>query len=89
MPQNNQGFHSEGYLNWFDKHGKARPWHGEWNEDEIEKNMKKLKPNTWKLEGNKLSGETELGMLVNYIPTDYILKGTDENGLPILEKVVL
>ena len=66
-----------------------RPEHAEWSMEDLEKNMKKLKPNSWRLEGNKLIGETEFGPLVNYIPTDYICKGSDADGLPILEKVVL
>lgn len=58
-------------------------------EEEIQKNMKELKPNSWKLEGNKLIGETEFGPLVQFIPTDYILTGTDDKGLPVLKKIVL
>lgn len=56
-------------------------------EEEILKNMKQLKPNSWRLEGNKLIGDTEMGRLVQFIPTDYICKGTDDKGLPILEKI--
>lgn len=56
-------------------------------EEEIAQNMKPLKPNTWRLEGNKLIGETEMGPLVQFIPTDYILTGTDDKGLPILKKI--
>lgn len=51
--------------------------------------LKPLKPYRWRLEGNKLIGDTELGEVVNYIPTDYICRGMDENGLPILTKVLL
>lgn len=58
-------------------------------EEEIAKNMKQLKPNQWKLEGNKLVGETEMGKLVQFVPTDYILTGTDENGLPTFRKVIV
>ena len=58
-------------------------------EEDIAKNMKQLKPNQWRLEGNKLIGETEMGTLVQFIPTDYILTGTDDKGLPILKRVVL
>lgn len=56
--------------------------------DDIKKNLTKLKPTSWHMEGNKLVGETEMGSLINYLPTDVICKGTDENGLPILEKIV-
>lgn len=58
-------------------------------EDELWANMRKLQPKSWTLEGNQLKGMTEQGLLVQFIPTDYILEGTDENGLPIFRKVVL
>lgn len=58
-------------------------------EEEILSNLKQLKPNTWHLEGNKLIGMTEMGKLVQFIPTDYICTGTDSNGLPKLQRVVL
>lgn len=57
------------------------------SEDEILSNMKQLKPNTWKLEGNRLIGKTELGTLVQTIPTDVVLTGTDSNGLPVFKKI--
>jgi len=55
-------------------------------EGEIKEKLTRLKPNSWRLEGNKLIGETEMGPLVNFIPTDYILTGT-KNGLPIFKKI--
>lgn len=58
-------------------------------EEELSKKLTQLKPNSWKLEGNKLIGETEMGRLVQTIPTDYICAGTDERGLPILQKIQL
>lgn len=58
-------------------------------EEEIKENMKQLKPNSWKLEGNKLIGETEYGPLVQFIPTDRVLTGTDDNGLPIFKQIVI
>lgn len=58
-------------------------------EQEIQENMKQLLPNSWKLEGNRLIGKTELGNLVQTIPTDYILEGTDSEGLPKFRKIVL
>lgn len=56
-------------------------------EDDISKKLVELKPNSWRLEGNKLIGDTEMGPLVQFIPTNYICKGTDDSGLPILEKI--
>jgi hypothetical protein len=72
------------------KHGKEPPKsfsHG--TEAEIQENLQLLKPNSWRLEGNQLIGETELGPLVQTIPTDRILVGTDDDGLPVFRKVVL
>ncbi len=56
-------------------------------DEQIQEHSKRLLPRSWKLEGNKLKGQTDMGELVLFIPTDYILKGTDSEGLPILEKV--
>lgn len=56
------------------------------NEDDLSDKFTKLLPNEWKLEGNKLIGKTEMGLLVQMIPTDYILEAT-ENGLPKFRRV--
>jgi len=53
----------------------------------IADNMKRLIPNKWHLEGNQLIGQTELGELRQSIPTNYICVGTDDKGLPILQKI--
>ncbi len=58
-------------------------------EDDVMRNMTKLTPNSWHLEGNQLIGMTQVGKLVQTIPSGYICKGSDSAGLPILEKVVL
>lgn len=72
------------------KHGKEPPKHFEHGtEDDIKANMKLLKPSSWRLEGNKLIGETEMGPLVQTIPTDYIMTGVGDDGLPQFAKVVL
>lgn len=55
-------------------------------ESDIKDKMVKLQPNVWRLEGNRLIGETEMGELVNYIPTNVILVG-QENGLPVFKEV--
>ena len=55
--------------------------------DEISDKMLKLMPHSWKLEGNLLKGQTEMGELVQRIPTDYILIGTDSKGLPKFQKI--
>lgn len=72
------------------KHGKEPPKvfkHG--TEDEIKESMQRLRPSKWWLEGNELKGETSLGIVTQQIPTDMILTGTDDEGLPIFKKVVV
>lgn len=81
--------YSDAYLAWFDKHGVSRPENiSHVREEDIEKSMKRLMPRTWKLEGNKLTGMTDVGPLVQFIDPNYILTGTDEQGLPMFQKVV-
>lgn len=58
-------------------------------EDDIESNLKPMKPYKWELKGNELIGIAENGRFAQKIPTDYILVGMDEKNLPILKKVVL
>lgn len=73
----------------YEKWGKTPPKsqdHG--TDEEIARRMTKLLPHSWRLEGNKLIGETSMGTLVQYIPTDYILVGV-EDGLPKLKKVAI
>lgn len=74
---------------WFEERGLRPPTnisHGI-SIDDIKDKLKPLKATSWRLEGNKLIAQTEMGEFVNYISTDYILKGMDEDGLPILVKV--
>lgn len=81
---------NEQELKWFDKVGKARPTHdAHGTAEDIRANLKQLLPHNWVLRGNQLEGETEHGMLVQTIPTDYILIGTDDHGLPVFRKVVI
>lgn len=82
---------SEDQLKWYDKHQKARPTHTPHGitSENINEHMRELRPDSWRLEGNVLRGMTEMGELVQTIPTDYILTGTDEKGLPVFKKVVL
>lgn len=58
-------------------------------DSEISDNLKKLMPNSWRLVGNKLIGQTEMGELTQFLPTNKILVGTDEKGLPIFRDVVI
>jgi len=73
---------------WFTKRNLTPPEsinHGD--PDGIRDKMVKLKPTTWRMEGNKLIGDTELGQLVNFIPTNMILTGTDEAGMPVFRRI--
>jgi len=56
-------------------------------EDEIADKMERLMPETWRQEGNLLIGETKVGKLVQRVPVDRILVGTDEDGMPKFEKI--
>lgn len=57
--------------------------------EDIRGNLTKLMPNKWRLSGNTLIGESEQGVIKQTIPTDYILTGSDMNGLPVFKKIVL
>lgn len=63
---------------------KTQP-HG--TDEDIRNNLKPAKMWGWKLVGNQLECETDLGKLVQTIPSDYILVGEDENNHPILRKI--
>lgn len=80
---------NENYLKWFDKHGKDRPKHQpHGTEEEIERSIIKLMPSKWKQEGNQLIGEVADGTrVVQTIPTNYLLTGTDDGGLPTFKKL--
>lgn len=56
--------------------------------DDIRAQMQPAKCWNWRLEGNTLHCDTDLGPMTQTISTDYILRGTDEKGLPILVKVL-
>lgn len=75
---------------WFERHNLTPPSSTSHNitPEDIRKNLEKLTliPGTWRLEGNKLTVDTEMGPLVNFISPEYILTG-EKDGLPILEKV--
>lgn len=58
-------------------------------DDKIIDNLVKFKATSWRQQGNQLIAEGEMGRLVQRIPSDVICKGMNEQGLPILEKVVI
>lgn len=55
----------------------------------ISSNLQKVELSNWRLKGNKLTADTQFGEYVYLIPSDYIMKGTNDAGLPILEKIVI
>lgn len=82
--------YTEKELSWYDRHGKARPeqaTHGEdtW-EHPVSEKLEKSQCTNWHLEGNKLTCDTNNGKLVQFIPTNYVLDGTD-NGLPRFKRL--
>lgn len=56
-------------------------------EEDIRQNLVPLKTRNWRMRGNQLIADTDFGELAQTIPTDYICKGTDKNGMPILVKI--
>ena len=82
--------YNEKEISWFHQVGQKPPEHTPHGDaNEIRSNMRELKPKSWHMEGNKLIGMTEMGPIVQMLPTNYICKGTDKSGLPIPEKIKL
>lgn len=81
--------YSEDELKFFDYYGVKRPSHEPHgvNPDNIAENLRKLRPYSWRLEGNKLIGMTDMGPLVQTIDPSKILVGTDKDGLPVFKDV--
>lgn len=63
----------------------AHEEHGHFNPSMLEP----FKASKWWVEGNMLYADGNHGKLAQRIPNDYICTGMDENGLPILEKIVV
>ena len=82
--------HNEQELKQYDRWGVRRPEHiPHGTAEDIRANLKRLETTNWRLEGNKLIADTDQGPLVQFIPTNYVCRGTDEQGLPILDKLEL
>jgi hypothetical protein len=68
-----------------------RPSHDAHGTDSLEKpiseQLRSVKPRNWRQQGNQLIADTDWGPLVQTIPVDYLLDGTDERGLPKFKKV--
>lgn len=63
----------------------SRQSHG--SDDDIRSSLKSVNPTNWRLEGNRLIADTEMGELSQTIPTSHILIGTDDKGLPVFREV--
>lgn len=82
---------SEDQLKWYDKQNKARPSHTAHNvsSDDLSKHVRKLNASRWTLEGNKLTCQTEMGPFVQFIPTNLVLDGVDEDNNPKFAEIKL
>jgi hypothetical protein len=74
---------------WFERHGLTPPEHIAHGvtPDDIRDKLQPLKARSWRLEGNRLIAETDMGDVVNYIPTNYIMTGVDKDNLPVFRKI--
>lgn len=81
---------SERELQWYDKVKKPRPSHEEhgvsdtWEQplSEFVQKHYPSNPRNWHMEGNILHCETDIGPFAQRLPTNVILIGEDEQGLP-------
>jgi hypothetical protein len=77
------------FTEWYNKMDVKPPdsvTHG--TDEDIRSKLKPTKMWGWKLEGNRLSCNTDMGKLVQSIPTNMILVGETPEGMPILQKMV-
>lgn len=76
--------------NWFVKNNLTPPTHTSHGitPDEISQNVKSVNPRNWRAEGNRLIADTDMGPLVQLVPTSHIFTGVDKQGLPKFRRVV-
>lgn len=76
---------------WFVKNNLKPPEHISHGitDEQLASNMKSVNPRNWRLEGNRLIADTDVGPLVNIIDPSYILTGVDDKGQPVLTKLDL
>lgn len=78
---------SDKELQWYDKVKQPRPSHEEhgvadtW-ESPLSEKLVRAHPTNWHMVGNVLHCDTEYGPFTQVMPTNYILTGTDDQGLP-------
>lgn len=61
-------------------------------EEELQKKFEELKLNThhqWHQSGREIYCDCEVGHHASYIPTNKLLIGTDQKGLPIFRDIVV
>lgn len=74
---------------WFERNGLKPPEHvsHDLTPDDISKKVERPTLTNWRQEGNCLIADTDFGPLVNHIPTNKLLVGTDKEGLPIFRDI--
>lgn len=74
---------------WYERRGVAPPERisHEMTPEDIRDKVQDLHPRNWRAEGNRLFCDTDMGTLVQHIPTDYIFSGMDKKGLPTFRQV--
>ena len=55
--------------------------------NDLSQKVKPLSMTNWRQEGNRLIADTEMGQVVNIIPTNCLFAGVDESGKPKLTKI--
>lgn len=76
-------------LEFYERHGKTPPERipHDVNLEDLADKLQKVKINSWRMEGNMLIADTDIGEVANPIPTNYLLIGTDKNNLPKFKKL--
>lgn len=87
MDPNNQVLRPDGTLNYeaLGVEPPERTPHG--TDEDIRSHMQLAKPIRWFQRGNELVADTDLGEVVNLLPTNYMLSGVDKDDRPILTRV--
>jgi len=73
---------------WFERHNLTPPSHTpHGSADDIADKMRPAKIRSWRMEGNRLIAETDIGRLVNYVDPNVVMTGVDENNRPIFKRI--
>lgn len=74
---------------WYIRHGlapSAHTTHGV-TPDDIRSKLVPLRARSWRLEGNRLIAQTDMGDVINFIDPKYIMTGVDNEGLPTFKRL--